>query len=156
MTETTNLIERYSGGSELLSDAVRSIPESHWDAVPIAGKWSIRQVVCHLADSEVIYADRMKRVLAEEQPTFFEADPNAFLPALYCTQRSLETELVLVESVRNHMLPILQSCSEEDFRRTGIHSLDGSMTLLTLLERITGHIPHHVMFIEEKLDALNR
>jgi len=154
MTDTSTLIAAYSRGFEELSNAVRSIPESSWDVKPIEGKWSIREVVCHLTDSEVIYADRMKRVLAEDNPTFFEADPNAFLPALHCTQRPLETELNLVESVRNHMLPILQSCSAEDFQRVGLHSLDGSMTLQTLLERITGHIPHHVRFIEEKLNAM--
>ncbi len=148
------LIEAYSRGAELLRDAVRSVPESGWDAVPINGKWSIRQVVCHLADGEIIYVDRMKRVIAEDNPTLFEADPDVLVPALYCSQRPWETELNVIETVRTHMLSILQSCDVEDFQRTGVHSTDGPMTLQTLLERITGHIPHHISFIEEKLRAL--
>ena len=154
MAEISTLIEAYSCGSKLLRDAVISTPEFGWDATPVEGKWSIRQVVCHLADSEIVYADRMKRVIAEENPTFYEADPDVLLPALHCSQRSWETELNLIDAVRTHMLPILHSCNSEDFQRNGVHSLDGPMNLGTLLERITGHIPHHIAFIEEKLEAM--
>ncbi|MGY8769270.1 MAG: DinB family protein [Pirellulales bacterium] len=154
MSNISTLIENYSRGTTLLRDAVRLTPESNWDALPIQGKWSIRQVVCHLADGEIVYADRMKRVIAEGNPTFFEADPNVLVPGLHCEQRPIESELNVIEAVRTHMLSILQSCNNEDFGRTGLHSLDGSMTLETLLQRITGHIPHHIISIEEKLKVL--
>jgi uncharacterized damage-inducible protein DinB len=148
------LIEAYSGGAKLLGNALRRAANADLDARPIAGQWSIREVVCHLADAEIIYADRMKRILAEENPTFFEADPDRFGPALHCPRRPLDKELAVVEAIRAHMLPILQSCSADDFQRTGVHSRDGQMTLQTLLERMTAHIPHHVAFIEAKLRAL--
>lgn len=153
-SDISMLIESYSRGPQLLRDAVRATPEAGWDATPIAGKWSIRQVVCHLADSDIVYADRMKRVIAEDNPTFFEADPDVFVPALHCSQRPWETELVVIEAVRKQMATILLACEQEAFERTGTHSLDGPMTLATLLERITGHVPHHIVFIEEKLRAL--
>jgi hypothetical protein len=95
----------------------------------------------------------MKRVLAEDNPTFFEADPNLFRPALHSSRRPVDKELAVVEAIRAHMLPILQSCDAQDFQRTGVHSVDGLLTLATLLERITAHVPHHVAFIEEKLRA---
>ncbi len=154
MTDISTLIEAYSGGAKLLSDALRSTAQADLDARPIEGRWSVREVVCHVADSEIIYADRMKRVIAEENPTFFEADPDRFGPALFCPQRPIDKELDVVKAIRAHMLSILQSCHADDFRRTGVHSLDGRMTLQTLLERITAHIPHHVAFIEEKLQAM--
>lgn len=156
MADIPTLIEAYAGGAKLLGDALSSAANADVDARPIAGKWSIREVVCHLADSEIVYADRMKRVLAEDNPTFFEADPNLFRPALHCSRRPLDKELAVVEAIRAHMLPILQSCDAEAFQRTGVHSLDGPLTLETLLERITAHIPHHVAFIEEKHRALGR
>jgi hypothetical protein len=154
MVDITTLIQAYSRGAELLRRTVGSTPESNWDARPIDGAWSIRQVVCHLADSEIVYADRMKRVIAEDNPTLFEADPNVFMPALYCSERPWETELNVIETIRAHMLPILQSCNAEDFQRIGVHSLDGPMTLETLLQRVTSHIPHHIAFIDVKLRAL--
>ncbi len=148
------LTQAYSEGAKLLCHVVRSTDNTDWDAKPIEGKWSVREVVCHLADSEIVYADRMKRVIAEDNPTLFEADPNLFCPALYCPKRSLDNEMNVIDAIRSHMLPILQSCDANDFRRTGVHSLDGPMTLETLLQRITAHIPHHVAFIEEKLAAM--
>ncbi|MEX2115223.1 MAG: DinB family protein [Pirellulales bacterium] len=154
MADISTLIDAYSRGANLLGDALRSMANADVDARPIEGKWSVREVVCHLADSEIIYADRMKRVLAEDNPTFFEADPNRFGPALFCPHRPLDNELNVVEAIRAHMLPILQSCDADAFRRTGVHSLDGRMTLQTLLERIVAHIPHHVAFIEEKVQAM--
>ena len=154
MANISALIEAYSRGAELLRDAVGSTPESNWDATPIDGAWSIRQVVCHLADSEIVYADRMKRVIAKDNPTLFDADPDQFVPALACSQRPRETELNVIETVRAHMLPILRSCNIADFQRTGVHSRDGQMTLQTLLQRVTDHIPHHVAFIEEKLQKM--
>jgi hypothetical protein len=154
MSSISTLIETYSGGAKLVRDALRATANVDVDERPIEGKWSVREVVCHLADSEIVYADRMKRVIAEDNPTFFEADPNLFGLALHCPQRPLARELDLIEAIRTHMLPILQSCDAIDFQRTGVHSLDGQMTLQTLLERITNHIPHHVAFIEEKLQKM--
>lgn len=154
MPDIAALLESYSRGAKLLREAVCSTPESGWDASPIVGKWSNRQIVCHLADSEIVYADRMKRVIAEDNPTLFEADPDVFGPALFSPQRPWETELKLIETIRAHMLPILRSCDTDDFQRTGVHSTDGPMTLKNLLERITAHIPHHISFIEEKLRAM--
>jgi hypothetical protein len=154
MSEIFTLIEAYSGGAKQLRDAMRPTVDADLDVRPIKGKWSIREVVCHLADSEIVYADRMKRVIAEDNPTFFEADPDLFRPALYCPRRPPDKELDVLEAIRAHMLPILQCCNADDFQRTGVHSLDGPMTLRTLLERITAHVPHHIAFIEAKLQAI--
>lgn len=154
MTDVSDLIEAYACGPRLLREAVREVPESSWDATPIEGKWSLRQVVCHLADSEVVYSDRMKRVIVEENPTLFEADPDLMVPALFCSERPWKTELDVIEIIRVQMLPILRSCGDADFERTGEHSLEGRMTLKTLLERIAGHIPHHLSFIQDKLHTL--
>jgi hypothetical protein len=154
MSNISTLIDTYAGGAKLVCDALGATANVDLDARPIEGKWSVREVVCHLADSEIVYADRMKRVLAEDNPTFFEADPNLFGPALHCPQRPVDSELDLIKAIRAHMLPILRSCDVNDFQRRGVHSLDGPMTLQTLLQRIADHIPHHVAFIEEKLKRM--
>lgn len=154
MDDLAALLDAYARGPQQLRDAVRPATDSQWDATPIAGTWSIRQVVCHLADSEIVYADRMKRVLVEDNPTLFEADPDRFMPALHCSLRPLPTELDLIEAIRNHMLPILRSCSPQDFQRTGVHSTAGPLKLKNLLERVTAHLPHHITFIEQKIRAM--
>ena len=72
------LLKHYEKGPDLLKTAVAGVREDQFDQTPVPGKWSIRQVVCHIADFEPVYADRMKRVLAEDNPTMFGGDPDVF------------------------------------------------------------------------------
>lgn len=147
---TTPLILSYSSGPALVRQAVEGLSADDFDAVPIPGTWSIRQVVCHLADAEILYADRLKRILAEVEPVLMKAEPKNFLTSLHIDKRAVEDELRLIEAIRAHVTPILRSLEIEQFERTGIHSTDGPMTFRTVLERAVNHIPHHVAFIHEK------
>ena len=147
-------IDAYLAGSETLRRAVQGMSDQQLDAAPIPGKWSTRQVVCHIADFELVYADRMKRVIAENEPTFFGGDPDTFAAGLAYAQRDVNEELQLIDSVRRQMTRILRTLSESDFDRIGNHSEAGLMTLATLLQGITGHLTHHVHFIDEKRRAI--
>lgn len=68
--------------------------------------------------------------------------------------RPSKEETQLIELVRRQSDNILQTLEPEDFRRTGNHDEDGPLSLEMLLSRVTGHVPHHVKFIEEKRKAL--
>lgn len=150
----TELIHRYETGPSLLASSIAKLSPEQLDARPVAGKWSTRQVICHLADFEPIYADRMKRVIAEESPMLMGGDPTLFAEKLAYEARDVENELRLITAVRQQMVAILRTLSPEDFERIGMHNHDGELSLKTLLERITGHIPHHLETIEEKKRAL--
>jgi hypothetical protein len=150
----STLIDQYRTGPAQLRKAVAGMSREQLAARPVAGKWSTLEVVCHLADFEPIYADRMKRVIAEENPLFMSGDPDVFQAALAYGSREIDEELKLIEVVRSQMARILKTLPESAFARTGRHSTDGPLSLATVLERITIHIPHHVPFIEEKRKAL--
>jgi hypothetical protein len=139
-----------------LRQAVAGMSPEQLAAKPIAGKWSTAEVVCHLADFEPVYADRMKRVIAENEPTLLSGDPDAFARRLAYNLRDVNEDILLIETVRKQMARILGSLTEGDFQRRGMHSTDGPLTLETLLRRITAHIPHHAKFIDEKRAALTR
>lgn len=149
-----DLIDQYLAGVETIRAAVAGMADEQLDARPIAGKWSTRQVVCHLADFEPIYADRMKRVIAENCPTFFGGDPDTFAAGLRYERRHVDEELSLVGAVRLHMVTILRELTAADFQRIGNHAEAGHLTLETLLRNIADHVPHHVNFIAEKRKAL--
>jgi hypothetical protein len=148
------LIETYVAGPTRLREAIAGMSDDQLNAAPIPGRWSTHQVICHLADFEPVYADRMKRALTERLPTIFAGDPNLFATALAYERRNVEEELQLIESVRRHMARILRSVDPASFQRRVIHSIDGPITLATLLDRISGHIPHHIKFIEDKRAAI--
>lgn len=148
------LIDDYLNGPALLREAIAGMTPEQIDAAPIPGKWSTRQVICHIADFEPVYADRMKRVIAEDNPTMFGGDPDVFAARLAYDARDIADELQLIDATRRHTAAILRTLPAETFQRTGNHSADGPISLETLLSRITGHIPHHITFIEEKWQAL--
>jgi hypothetical protein len=148
------LIDAYMAGPELLQNAVAGMAAAEFDARPVPGKWSTREVICHIADFEPVYADRMKRVIAEHEPTMFSGDPDLFAKSLAYGVRDLANELVMIAAIRRHVGEILRTLPEEAFARVGQHSEAGPLTLETLLRNVTKHIPHHVQFIEEKREVL--
>jgi len=148
------LIDGYLAGPALLRSAVAGMTREQLHARPIAGKWSTQEVVCHLAEYEPIYADRMKRVIALEEPELLKGDPALFAARLAYGERDVDEELAVIELTRKQMARILRTLKADDFARSGRHSRDGALTLNDLLERVTAHIPHHVQFIQEKRRAI--
>jgi hypothetical protein len=76
------LIDSYLDGPQLLRQAVAGMSQEQLIARPIPGKWSTLEVICHLADFEIVGADRIKRVIAENEPTLFGGDQNVFAARL--------------------------------------------------------------------------
>jgi hypothetical protein len=149
------LIDTYLLGPEILRRAVTGMSDEQLDVAPIPGKWSTREVVMHLADFDLLYADHMKRVIAEDQPTLVDGDAELFAARLAYDKRDVDREIWMIKALRLHMAPILRNIDADDFVRIGMHQNDGPLTLCELLERVTDHIPHHVRSIEEKRWALD-
>ncbi len=150
----TPSIDEYLDGPRLLRRAVAGMTPEQLTARPIPGKWSTLEVICHLADFEIVYADRIKRTIAENEPSLLGGNPDSFAARLAYHDRQVEEELQLIELVRKQVARILRTLKPKDFQLHGIHSEFGPLTLETLLQRITGHIPHHVRFIDERRKAL--
>jgi len=148
------LINDSSAGPQLLREAVRGMNRDQLMARPVAGKWSALEVVCHIADFDIVGADRIKRVIAQNQPTLPDGDENAFAAALKYHDRELEEELQIIGGIRASTSRILRTLKEEDFARIGHHTAAGPLTLQQLVERMAKHIAHHVGFIQEKRKAL--
>ena len=152
--EVSSALELYARGPQLLRDATAGLTDRQLRTPAPPGVWSVMQIVCHIADFEIVYADRMKRVLVEDRPTMFGGDPDQFAARLSYLERDLEEELAVIESIRAQVTRILRASAPEDFAREGRHSVDGPLSLATLLKRIAGHIPHHVKFVTDKRPAL--
>src|SRR6202034_1448032 len=72
------LIERYAAGADVLGKAIQGLDRADLLAFPVPGTWSIQQIVLHMMDSDLIAADRMKRVAAEDHPTLIGYNETAF------------------------------------------------------------------------------
>jgi hypothetical protein len=154
MPSLPEMIEEYLAGIATVRQAVAGMSREQILARPVAGKWSTLEVVCHLADFEPIFADRMKRVIAEDRPSLLGADEKHFAATLAYQSRDLEEELTLIEQTRRQMARILGTLRPEVLTRVGVHNERGPLTLEQLLKGATGHLLHHVRFIGDKRRAL--
>lgn len=152
--ELREVVDRYAAGPELLRTSLDGLSAEQLRTPAPPGAWSPLQVVCHIADFETIYADRIKRVLAEQEPLLLSGDPDLFAASLSYGDRNVEEELTLIAAQRGQLGRILRSRPAADFQRRGRHSVDGPMTILQLLKNVGNHIPHHVDFLQKKRPVL--
>jgi uncharacterized damage-inducible protein DinB len=154
MSKLAVLINDYLAGPATLRTAVAGMTRDQLLARPIPGKWSTLEVVAHLADFDPIIADRMKRVIALENPPIVGADENRYVATLAYEDRDLEEELSIIERTRSQMARILRKLPESALQRVGQHTERGPRTLEQLLSGAAGHIAHHLQFVAEKRKAL--
>jgi uncharacterized damage-inducible protein DinB len=117
---------------------------------PAPRKWSIREIVSHLADCEMVFSFRLRQTLAPSpsephaiiQP--FDQDAWARRYAAY----QFEPALALFQAARNWNLLFLNTVSEEDRRRPTTHPERGTMTFWTIVETMGGHDINHLGQIE--------
>ena len=84
------LVEQYLLGPEILRRSISGMSDDQLNASPIPFKWSTRQVVLHLADMDLVYADHMKRVLAEDEPRLIGVDEKMHASRLMCDKRDVD------------------------------------------------------------------
>src|SRR4051812_45541511 len=102
------LVRRYRAGAEALRAAVAGMKRDQLLARPVAGRWSTLEVLCHLADFEGIFAERIKRMLAEDQPTLLTADHKVFLAGLAYEARDADEELAAIDATRRQIARIVR------------------------------------------------
>jgi len=148
------LLDRYSAGGSLLVYATSGLTPEHETAPVGPGTWSIAQLVAHLLDSDLVLADRMKRVLAEDEPPLLAFDENRWIDRLDSQAMPIEEAVNLFSANRHWMSRILRKCTDADFGRTGIHSERGSQSLAALVTSAVSHVDHHLRFLFAKRATL--
>src|SRR5215831_6952283 len=100
------LIENYLAGVGQLRQAVAGMSREQVLARPIPGKWSTLEVVCHLCDMDLVYADRIKRIIAEDRPLVINADEQLYASSLAYQERDVDEEITLLAGIRQHVAGI--------------------------------------------------
>ena len=106
------------------------------------------------ADADLVIADRIKRMIAEDQPVLLAFDENAWITRLDSQSMPLEEAVSLLTANRQWVTRILRKCSETDFARAGMHSEAGRKTLADLVAGAVGHVDHHLRFLYGKRASL--
>jgi hypothetical protein len=151
-----DLIESYAQGGEILRRAVEGLARDDLLARPGPGDWSILELVIHLADSDAIAIDRMKRIVTEDNPPLLYADETAYLARLLPEEQSLEDALILFEIGRRQWSRVLRKLPDQAFPRQGLHNRTGIVTLGGMVESYHKHLEHHLAFLKAKRERLGK
>jgi hypothetical protein len=148
------LIEHYAAGGEKLAMAIRGLTREDLLCVPPAeagvGKWSIQQVVLHCMDSDLIATDRIKRMIAEDNPTLIGYDENKFAQNLFYNEQPAEQAVQIVDLNRKLFANVLRRLPPQAFERKGTHNERGVVTAGGYLKSMVDHLDHHIGFIHKK------
>ena len=136
------LIDRYKAGYQVVADALAGATDAELDAHPAPGKWSAREIVHHLADSEMTAAIRLRLLIATERPQIVGFDQEEFARRLYY-DRSIEASVEAFKSARRTTAEILDRMSEAEWPREGTHSEHGRYTVERWLEIYAAHAHNH-------------
>src|SRR5215217_5272413 len=116
-TEREALIDQYEDGFRAVSAALEEITAAELEAREAPGEWSPREIVHHLADSEMTSAVRLRLLIAQDNPTLVGYDQEAFVANLY-PERPIEPSLAAFGAARAATAPILRQLTEEQWQRT--------------------------------------
>ncbi len=137
-----SLVERYKDGYRAVTEALQGISERELDVRPAPGKWSAREIVHHLADSEMTSAIRFRRLLAEDRPLIQGYDQDEFARRLYY-DRPIHAALDAFRFARETTAQILERMTEAEWAREGTHSESGRYTIQRWLEIYAQHAHNH-------------
>jgi hypothetical protein len=120
------------------------------------GKWSVIEVVQHLADAELVMGFRIRMVLASDRPPLQGYDQDQWVNQLRYCEAPLETALHQLAGVREGNLALVHRISPSQLERIGLHSERGEESVALMLRLMAGHDLVHRRQVERILEAVAR
>jgi hypothetical protein len=148
MSELADLLERFRRGAELVAMATTGAAGPELDFRPGENRWSVRMIVCHLADAEVVAYMRLRQVIAEDNPHLEGFNGDAWADRLDYSHRKISQALETFRRTRAENYEILKDLPESAFARSGRHSELGQVSLLDLLKGNAEHAESHVKQVQ--------
>jgi hypothetical protein len=132
---------------------LKGVPEEDLERRPEPGAWSVKQVLAHLADGEVVLGSRIRFVAAMDRPPLPGYDQEAFVARLAVDCASCEELLEDFAAVRRANVRLLRRLPPESYARVGLHSERGEESIESMLVTYAGHDRIHEAQIERILDG---
>src|SRR5947209_5178259 len=152
--ERQALIARYKEGYDEVARSLEGFPEGQLSARPLPGKWSAREIVQHLADSEMNSAIRLRKLLTEDSPQIQGYDQESYAERLRYNERDIAPALDALRGARSTTAQLLDAMTEEDWARVGTHSESGRYTAVDWLRIYAAHAHNHAAQIRRLREAL--
>jgi hypothetical protein len=153
--ERKELISKYAAGYDEVTGALEGFTVETLTAHPLAGKWSATEIVQHLADSEMISAIRLRRLLVEDNPSIQGYPEAVYAERLFYNERDIAPALEAFRAARSTTVQLLERMTEADWQRTGTHSESGAYGTEIWLKSYAAHAHDHAGQIRRLREALS-
>ena len=153
--ERNALIAKYAAGYDEVMHALDGFPADSLGAHPLPGKWSAREIVHHLGDSESTSAWRLRRLLVEDNARIEGYDQDQFAIRLRYNERDMAPALEAFRCARESTVQLLGLMTEDDWQRAGTHSESGRYTTEDWLQIYAAHAHNHAAQITRLREALS-
>ena len=144
--ERARLIKQYRDGYRAVVEALDGVTEEELDRC-VDGEWTPRQIAHHLADSEMMSAIRIRRLLAEPQPVLYGYDEKGFAERL-TADRPVAPSLEAMRFARETSAQLMERMSEDDWRIVGTHTESGRYAMEDWLRIYAAHPHEHAAQIK--------
>jgi hypothetical protein len=136
------LVTRYKDGYRVVFAALEGATDAELDARPAPGKWSAREIVHHLADSEMTSAVRLRRLVAEDHAEILPYDQELFARTLHY-DRPISSSLLAFEAARLSSGDLLDRLTDAQWAKAGTHPEHGHYGVERWLEVYAAHAHNH-------------
>ena len=141
--ERQGLIQQYRAGVDEVVKSLEGFPREALTSRLVPGKWTAAEIVHHLADSENISAQRLRKLIAEEHALIWSYDEAALAVKLRYNERDIAPALESFRTARATTSQLLDLMSEADWARTGFHTDSGVYAAETWLRIYASHAHSH-------------
>jgi DinB superfamily len=142
--ERRQVLESFGRAPMLLAAALRQLPKKMWLYKPAPGRWSIHEIIVHLADSEVSSYLRCRYLIADPGITLAEFDPEKWAGLLGYFHQSTREALEIIRRLRRMTYQLMATLPESVWLHTLEDPRRGTVSLEQWIERQERHIPHHI------------
>jgi DinB family protein len=143
MSSLAETLERFRRSPELLAVVLTGVYGEEIDFTPAPGKWSVRQIVAHLADTELVAAQWFRQVIAEDNPRLSDFDQDAWARNLDYARRQPKQSLESFRRMRSENYELLKAVPDTAFERLGTHRERGPVSLWELVSSRADHVENH-------------
>ncbi|MFC2946955.1 YfiT family bacillithiol transferase [Virgibacillus sediminis] len=133
--------------TDRLRETVDSLSDEELSKTYRTGSWTVRQLVHHIADSQLNMYQRLKLALTNERPTVpaFDQDKWAVQPD---TELPVECSIKMLEGINKRIASLGHCLTEEQLDRAFVHEVNGEITVATKLAKLAWHEEHHLAHIK--------
>jgi hypothetical protein len=153
MSDFTHLVDRFRSGPSALAVVLEGVGEAESSFSPAPGRWTIREIAQHLADTEIVAGMRLRQMIAEDKPTLAVFDQELWAKELGYGKCDPHQSLAQFRALREINATMIARLPAHALDREGIHPERGTLTVRDWVERFTAHAESHASQIRNIREA---